>query len=146
MTPSSSDGKSDRGANTRVDDAELARRQNIKNAGEECNQQQVQVSPISEGRKEFASPLPIQNKSGCLDDDIRLHHAEQQKYNKSTWDMYHRITSARMKKANESQSVNLNCPPMDNVTMLVESPQQPDQDKKKKCSSHPRDELFDMEM
>mmetsp|Transcript_9903 Transcript_9903/g.18622 ORF Transcript_9903/g.18622 Transcript_9903/m.18622 type:complete len:207 (-) Transcript_9903:82-702(-) len=48
-----------------------------------------------------SSPLPIHKPVECIEEDIVL-HSERHKYNISTWEMYQRITSARMLKQSRS--------------------------------------------
>lgn len=52
-------------------------------------------------------PLQIQKTVESIEEDNAL-HSERHKYNASTWEMYNRITSARMKKSSQTASSTLN--------------------------------------
>jgi hypothetical protein len=54
-----------------------------------------------------SSPLPIHKTMEATEEDIEL-NSERLKYNASTWEMYKRITSARMKMSTPSVSSSFN--------------------------------------
>lgn len=97
-----------------------------------------------------SSPLPIHKTMEATEEDIEL-NSERLKYNASTWEMYKRITSARMKMATPSVSSTFNDSSDAGKVILGNPPLQQQQESRgvrgKRQSSAPRtqDEPFDLD-